>query len=92
MIKINDTYYIDANSNCYTLKEKFVVSDKESKNYGEIVYRDAGYYSSIDNLLNGLLKKETRKLIADNVILTLQQLIEHVKNLEEYLKSLNLKV
>lgn len=31
MIKINDDFYIDADSNCYTLKEKTVVKDEKSK-------------------------------------------------------------
>lgn len=33
MIKVTDRFYIDANSNCYMLKEKVIVQDENSKNY-----------------------------------------------------------
>ena len=37
MIKIDDKFFIDADSNSYTLKEKDKIQDKKSKNYGEEV-------------------------------------------------------
>ena len=91
MVKINDTYYIDANSMSYILKEKVVISDKDSKNYGETIYKDVGYYGSVENLLNSLLKKETRKFISKETEHTLHELIDEVRNYQKYLESLNLK-
>lgn len=91
MVKINDKYYIDATNTCYTLKEKYVVSDESSKNYGETIYRDIGYYYSINNLLNAFLKMETRKFISEDTEHTLKELIQQVKSYEDYIKSLNLK-
>lgn len=40
MIKVNDRFYINANTNCYTLQEKTTVKDETSKNYGQDVYKD----------------------------------------------------
>ena len=31
MIKVADRFYIDANTNCYVLKEKTIVQDEKSK-------------------------------------------------------------
>ena len=42
MIKIDDKFYIDADSNSYTLKEKDKIQDEKSKKYGEEVFRDRG--------------------------------------------------
>ena len=39
MIKIDENFYIDADDNCYTLKEKTKVKDKKSKNYGEEAWK-----------------------------------------------------
>ena len=33
MIKITDRFYIVADSNCYMLKEKTTIEDRNSKNY-----------------------------------------------------------
>lgn len=62
MIKINERYYINANSNCYVLQEKTKIQDKESKNYGKEIYKDLGYYVTIENLLNGVLKKRNKRI------------------------------
>ena len=35
MIKVTDRFYINANSNCYTLQEKTKVQDENSKNWGK---------------------------------------------------------
>ena len=61
MIKIDDKFFIDADSNSYTLKEKDKIQDKKSKNYGEEVFRDRGYYVTLEGVLNGYLKAQTRE-------------------------------
>lgn len=91
MIKVTDRFYIDANTNCYVLKEKTIVSDKDSKNYKQEIFKDVGYYTNLESCLKGILKTNTREFIAreENSI---QDLIEELKKAEKYLKSLNLKV
>lgn len=92
MIKITDRFYIDANANCYVLKEKTAVQDENSKNYGQEVLKDLGYYTSLESCLKGFLKTTTREYIAKQEINSIQDLIKEINRVEEYLKSLNLKV
>lgn len=92
MIKVTDRFYIDANTNCYVLKEKTIVSDKDSKNYGQEIFKDLGYYTNLESCLKGILKTTTREFIAREEENSIYNLIKEIKRAEEYLKSLNLKV
>lgn len=92
MVKVTDRFYIDATTNCYVLKEKTTIQDEESKNYGQEVLKDLGYYTSLESLLNGILKTTTREFIAREDENSINNLIKEIKRAEEYLKSLNLKV
>lgn len=92
MIQITDRFYINANTNCYTLQEKTIIQDENSKNYGKEVFRDLGYYTTIESCLEGVLKVTTREFISKDTINSLKELQQEVKNFTEYLKSLNLDV
>ena len=91
MIKITDRFYITANTNCYTLTEKVTVKDTESKNYGQEVFKDVGYYSTLENCLNGILKTVIREFISSEDINSVYELKEQIKLTTDFLKSLNLK-
>lgn len=91
MIKIDDKFFIDADSNSYTLKEKDKIQDKKSKNYGEEVFRDRGYYVTLEGVLNGYLKAQTREFIQNNET-DIKELIKEIKKQTEFVKKLNLKV
>lgn len=91
MIKIDDKFFIDADSNSYTLKEKDKIQDKKSKNYGEEVFRDRGYYVTLDGVLNGYLKAQTRDYVQNNDV-DVKELIKEIKKQTEFVKKLNLKV
>ena len=91
MIKINDRYYIDADSKNYILKERTTVQDKESANFGKEFYKDLGYYTTIESVLNGLLKVGTREFIGTETEYTIKNLKEYIKSYKEYIESLNLK-
>lgn len=92
MIKVNDRFYIDADVNCYSLKEKTTIQDETSKNYGKEVFKDCGYYTTIESCLEGILKIKTREFIGKEEENTLQELKKEIKFQTEYLKSLNLDV
>lgn len=92
MIKVTDRFYIDANTNCYVLKEKVIVQDKNSKNYGQEIFKDTGYYTSLESCLKGILKTSTREFIAREEENSIKDLIKEIKRAEEYLKSLKLEV
>lgn len=92
MIKVTDKYYITANTNCYTLQEKGIVQDENSKNYGQEVFKDIGYYTSLESCLNGILKANTREYISKSEVNTLQELQEYIKSIDNSIKSLDLNV
>lgn len=91
MIKIDDKFFIDADSNSYTLKEKDKIQDKKSKNYGEEVFRDRGYYVTLEGVLNGYLKAQTREFVQNNET-DIKELIKEIKKQTEFVEKLNLKV
>lgn len=91
MIKIDDKFFIDADSNSYTLKERDKIQDKKSKNYGEEVFRDRGYYVTLEGVLNGYLKAQTREFVQNNET-DIKELIKEIKKQTEFVKKLNLKV
>lgn len=91
MIKIDEKFYIDADDNCYTLKEKTKVEDKKSKNYGEEVLKVCGFYVNLESLLNGFLKVKTREFISGNEK-EIKDLVKEIKAQTDYIKKLNLKV
>lgn len=92
MVKVTDKYYITANTNCYTLQEKTTIQDENSKNYGQEVFKDIGYYISLESCLKGIVKANTREYISKSEVNTLQELIQEIRNIDNYIKSLNLKV
>ena len=91
MVKITDKFYIDADNHCYILKEKTIVQDQNSKNYGKELYKDLGYYTSLENLLKGISKDVTRRYINKNDV-GIKELTEEIKRQEKYIESLDLRV
>ena len=91
MIKIDENFYIDADDNCYTLKEKTKVKDKKSKNYGEEAWKVCGFYVNLESLLSGFLKVKTREFVYSNEK-EIKDLVKEIKAQTDYIKKLNLKV
>ena len=91
MIKIDENCYIDADDNCYTLKEKNKVKDKKSKNYDEETWKVCGFYVNLESLLNGFLKVKTREFVSSNEK-DIKDLVKEITAQIDYIKKLNLKV
>lgn len=91
MIRLSDRYYIDADSKNYILKEKTIVQDKESSNYGKETFKDLGYYTNLESVLNGLLKIGTRDFISRDEKHSIEDLKEHITAYKKFIESLNLK-
>jgi len=91
MIKITDRFYINATSNCYILQEKSVIQDETSKNYGKEVFKELGYYVTIEGCLNGLMKTKLREFIGKKEENDIVDLIEEEHKLQDFIKSLNIK-
>ena len=86
MIKLDKNYYLNADSNCYMLCTKSDRKDKE----GNDIYNNEGYYSSVEGVLQGLMKKELRKFISKKGIQSMEDLLNEIKRLEDYIKSLKI--
>ena len=92
MIKVTDRFYINANSNCYTLQEKTKIQDENSKNFGQEIYKDLGYYTTLESCLQGILKTITREYISREEQNTIKELLMQVKQQSDFLKSLKLDI
>jgi hypothetical protein len=92
MIKVTDRFYINASSNCYTLQEKTTVQDEKSQNFGKEIFKDLGYYTTIESCLQGILKTTTREFIAQEQENSIKELLIQVKMQTEFLKNLKLDI
>lgn len=92
MIKVTDRFYINANSNCYVLQEKTKVQDLKSENYGKEIYKDLGYYTTLENCLKGILKTLTREYTSRNEENTIKELLMQIKLQNDFLEGLKLNI
>lgn len=92
MIKVTDRFYINASTNCYSLQEKTIVQDEESKNYGKEIFKDLGYYTTLESCLKGILKTTTREFIGQEQENTIKELMTQIKLQDELLKKLKLDI
>lgn len=92
MIKVTDRFYIDADSHCYSVKEKTIIQDKNSPNYGNPFFKDLGYYTSIESCIKGILKTFIREYINKDTENSLKDLQNEIKKLREYIENLKLDI
>lgn len=87
MIKIDNEYIINANESCYTLEKIGQVEDIESQNYGKETKTIQGYYTTIENALNGYIKVKLRKYVSSETENTLKELLQQIKDLQKFMKN-----
>lgn len=92
MIKVTDRFYINASTNCYSLQEKTIVQDEKSENYGKEIFKDLGYYTTLESCLKGILKTTTREFIGQEQENSLKELMTQIKLQDEFLKKLKLDI
>ena len=92
MIKVTDRFYINASGNCYTLQEKTTVQDEKSQNYGKEIFKDLGYYTTLENCLQGILKTTTREYISRDEENSIYELQKQIQNANEFLNNLKLDI
>ena len=92
MIKINDRFYIKADTNNYTLAEKTTIQDEGSKNFGQEIFKDLGYYTTLESCLKGLITVETRQFISKETINEIKDLKAKIKEIKDFVEKLNLKI
>ena len=88
MVKIDDEYIINANESCYTLEKIGQVEDVESQNYGKETKVIQGYYTTIENALNGYVKVKLRKYVSSETENTMKELLEQIRKLQKYIKQI----
>ena len=81
MLKIDGEYFVNGNESCYTLERRTKIKDRSSKNYGKEVSEIEGYYTSIDNALNGYLKIKMRKYVSSEDENTIREAIDLLKKM-----------
>lgn len=92
MIKVTDRFFITANANCYTLQEKTKVQDENSKNYGQEVFKDVGYYTTLEQCLKGILKASTREYVGGDREKSIHELIGFIKGQNDIIEGLKLDI
>lgn len=83
MIKIDDKYFITADSCQYVLRKKGAINKK-----GEETDSIIGYYSNVPNALAGFIKNAERENVADDTIKTITDLIKFHNEAKETVKRL----
>lgn len=83
MIKIDDKYFITADSCQYVLRKKGAINKK-----GEETDSIMGYYSNVPNALAGFIRNAERENIADDTIKTIPDLIKFHNEAKETVKRL----
>ena len=89
MIKVTERFYINADMNCYKLQEKTTVQDETSKNFGKEIFKDVGYFITIEQCIEAILKVQSREYVSrseENTIKDLKNFIaEQVKEIKSSL-------
>ena len=77
MIKLDDSFYIRSDGNCYIVC-KYLGKNKKN----EDTYDNITYHRTLKDALSALIKQKQYKFVVDND-LTLQEAIEKFKQIEE---------
>lgn len=90
MIKINDEYYIEADTNNYMLKQVHFVKTKEGKEERQDL--TIGYYATIDVALKGYLKHKSRDIVSKKDFESIDKYLKYIEKLDKELDKLNLNI
>lgn len=71
-------------------KKKTIVKDENSDNYGKEIFKDLGYYVTIEDCLKGILKATTREYISKTEENSIYDLLKEIKRANDYLKQIKL--
>lgn len=92
MVKLDDEFYISANSNCYILNRKTTVQDKESANYGKSILNNEGFYTSVESAIKGMLKIKIKEYLSKDTENSIKELQQYIKELQTAVENLNLNI
>ena len=79
MIQIYKDFFIDADANCFMLKERKVLRNRESKEEYDH-FSTHGYYASIDGVYKGFIREVEREALLDEGVKTWENFIEKMND------------
>ena len=90
MVKVDENYSITADNHCFILKQKYVIQDENSKNFGNVFHRDVGYYTSFAELIKGIRKLYLRDYLKKETEHTLDELLAECKRIDEFVMTIKM--
>lgn len=87
MVKINDRFYITADSMSYKVMEKTINKDEGSKNFGKETESIVGYYTTIEQCMQGILKILSREYVSKRTINSISDLKEEIARQTKMIKD-----
>ena len=87
MVKINDRFYITADSMSYKVMEKTINKDEGSKNFGKETESIVGYYTTIEHCMQGILKILSREYVSKRTINSISDLKEEIAKQTKMIKD-----
>ena len=99
MINLNEEWYIEADACCYSLRKRYTMEEKLKKLEAckdkdktiddlENDFEVYGYYSTLENTINGYIKKCMRDKVAKGKITDLLDFASELKSLKKELSEL----
>lgn len=84
MIKITDDLRINNDSNSWTVEERKVVKDKESKNYGNVSWNPVSHHSRLTKAFESVLDKQMKEITKTSI----KEFLTEAKQIQNTLKSI----
>lgn len=66
--QLNENWQVTTDPYQFQLKNKRIIKDKNSKNFGGVMWDVVGYYPTLDLLIKGCLKQEILKSDFDDLV------------------------
>lgn len=85
MIRINEKYYIGADKLNIILKEKTIIKDTKSKNFGNEVLTDVGFFMNVESALSSIYDKSTKYKLNKEEKISIKEAIDSFKSIKNEL-------
>lgn len=82
IINIDDKFYLEKDSRCFTIKKRTTKKDKNGKALSD----EYGYFSSLENALNKLASIKTDEVLIEGA--TIREYISEVRKQKEILRGI----
>ena len=91
LIRLIDDYYIKCDKYNYILVQRRLKADgPKTKADGSTIDAEIGYYATLDSLLDSLSNRITREKILSDELTTVDEIVEHVRQLRKTISGIQL--